>query len=494
MTEEALGYEFPPPEHKHLLGPFTAGQIVIALVSLFIAVFGIARPDPSVPRLALATGLVVAVVVPVAVPWRGRILTEWLPIALRYGRARRSGRTDYRSTVRRQGTAAAGGVPLPTEVGAVEFLAHSHNGGVVGVAVDRQAGLYSGVLEVEAPSFLLEDLARQQELMARWGGVLARLGHTNTDVYRLQWVVRTVPDDGNGIRNYLKRAQAHDLDQASAVIRSYLELVRMSGPASSEHTTLVVVQFSSRHAVRAIRGAGGGDRGACGLLAEAMEALAEGLDAVNVGVRRMLGVREYQGMVRTAFDPDALADLNVLANLQPDREWGSDAPWPYATEERWGYYRTADRAWHRSFDLVLPMTEVPADWFVPMVLEGDVSRTISMTLKAVPRQEANREVKRSLTSLRAEEGRKAQVGQLQTAEDEKRGTAADRRMRELADGHGVADCAVTVTVTAPDLASLDRACKSVEAVAGQAYCELRLLEAQQAAAFTWTLPLGRGLE
>lgn len=493
MSEE-LAYEFPPPEHKHLLGPFTAGQLAIALVTLFVAVFGIARPDPSWSRLALAAGLVVAVVVPVAVPWRGRVVTEWLPIAVRYGRARRSGRADYRSAVPRRATAAAGQVPLPAEIGVVEFLAHPHNGGVLGVAVDRQTGLYSGVLEVEAPSFLLEDIARQQELMARWGGVLARLGHGSTEMHRLQWVVRTVPDDGNGIRNYLKRAQAQDLDQASAVIRSYLELVRMSGPASSEHTALVVVQISSRHAVRAIRAAGGGDRGACAVLAEAMEAVAEGLDGVNVGVRRLLAVREYQGMVRTAFDPDALADLNVLANLHPGREWGSDAPWPYATEERWGYYRTADRAWHRSFDLVLPMTEVPADWFVPMVLEGDVSRTISMTLKAVPRTEANREVKRSLTSLRAEEQRKRQTGQLRTAEDEKRETAADRRMRELADGHGVMVYAVTVTVTAPDLETLDRACRSVEAVAGQSLCELRLIEGQQAAAFTWALPLGRGLE
>jgi hypothetical protein len=49
-------------------------------------------------------------------------------------------------------------------------------------------------------------------------------------------------------------------------------------------------------------------------------------------------------------------------------------------------------------------------------------------------------------------------------------------------------------VTAPDLATLDRACRSVEHVAGQSYCELRLLEGQQAAAFTWALPLARGLE
>ena len=65
---EALRYQFPPPEHKHLLGPFTTGQIAITLVTLFVAVFGIARPNPTLPRIVLAAGLVLAVVVPVAVP------------------------------------------------------------------------------------------------------------------------------------------------------------------------------------------------------------------------------------------------------------------------------------------------------------------------------------------------------------------------------------------------------------------------------------------
>jgi hypothetical protein len=258
-----LRYQFPPPEHKHLLGPFTTGQIAITLVTLFVAVFGIARPNPTLARIVLAAGLVLAVLVPVAVPWRGRIVTEWVPIAARYLRARRAGRTDYRTSAGRQGTSAAGRVLLPAEVGAVEFLAHPHNGRVLGVVVDRRAGLYTAVLEVESPSFLLEETARQEELMARWGVVLARLASSGTSVHRLQWVVRTVPDDGSGTRNYLKRAQAPDLDQASAVIRSYLELLRVSGPASSEHTTLLAVQLSSRHSVPAIRAAGGGDHGAC---------------------------------------------------------------------------------------------------------------------------------------------------------------------------------------------------------------------------------------
>jgi hypothetical protein len=105
--------------------------------------------------------------------------------------------------------------------------------------------------------------------------VLARLANAGTHVHRLQWLVRTVPDDGNAIRAYLKRARPRDLDQASAVIRSYLELVRLSGPASSQHTTLLVVQLASRTAARAIRAAGGGDHGACVALAQAMEQLAE---------------------------------------------------------------------------------------------------------------------------------------------------------------------------------------------------------------------------
>jgi Putative type VII ESX secretion system translocon, EccE len=489
---DAVRYEFPPPQHKHVFGPWTAGQLAIAVVVLVAAVFGIIWPDPSVPRVLLGAGLAGALLVPVAVPWRGRIVTEWAPIVWAYGRARLTGRSDYRSPAPRLGT-ATGSVPLPAEVGDVQFLAHPHNGGVLGVAVDRRAGLYTGVLEVQSPSFLLEDTERQQELMARWGATLARLAAGGTAVHRLQWVVRTIPDDGNGVRNYLKHARASDLDEASAVVRSYLELVRTSGPASSGHTTLVVVQISSRHSTRAIRAAGGGDQGACTVLAEVMGTVADSLEGVDVTVRRLLGVREYQGMIRTAFDPDALADLNVLANLNPDRQWGSDAPWPYATEERWGYYRTADRAWHRSFDLVLPMTDVPADWFVPMMLDGQVSRTISATIKGVPRQQANREVKRALTSSHAEQQRKQQLRQLPTVEDEKRETAAARRMRELADGHADMVYAITVTVTAPDLATLDQACRSVDEVAGQSYCELRLLEGQQAAGFTWTLPLGRGL-
>jgi hypothetical protein len=50
-----------------------------------------------------------------------------------------------------------------------------------------------------------------------------------------------------------------------------------------------------------------------------------------------------------------------------------------------------------------------------------------------------------------------------------------------------------VTVTAADVAELDRACAELEQTAHQSHLELRRLFGRQREAFTWTLPLGRGL-
>src|SRR6266545_1616120 len=110
---EAVRYEFPPPEHHHVLGPYTAGQLAATLGALAVAVFGIVRPDPTLPRIALAAGVVVAVVVPVAIPWRGRTATEWLPIATAYGAGRLTGRTDFRTTAPWQATSSAGSLRAP---------------------------------------------------------------------------------------------------------------------------------------------------------------------------------------------------------------------------------------------------------------------------------------------------------------------------------------------------------------------------------------------
>ncbi len=69
-----------------------------------------------------------------------------------------------------------------------------------------------------------------------------------------------------------------------------------------------------------------------------------------------------------------------------------------------------------------------------------------------------------------------------------------RREQELADGHADIRFSGYITVSAEDLDGLEVACSEIEQQAGQARLILRRLGGSQDLAFTYTLPLGRGLK
>jgi DNA-binding transcriptional regulator YbjK len=490
---EPLRYLFPPPERKQMLGPFSAGQLAALGTVAMIAIFGVARSTPTASGLLAALLLLGLAVVVLVMPVRGRVLSEWMPLSLRYGLARLRGDTDHRARVPLQ-RRPSDRLRLPAELGDLEIAATGWQEGALGVVVDRTAGCYSAALEVRGPQFLLEPTSRQEELLARWGRLVARLATTG-EVHRLQWIHRTAPDDAAAIVEDLEASRAADIATAAELARSYLAVLATAASGASRHRTLVVAQVSAQRSARAIRQAGGGAQGARAVLARSLDALASDLAELGVEVASPLDPQALRGVIRTAFDPSAQVEVDTLARLDAGRGWGSDWPWPMATEERWGYYRTADRAWHRSFTLALPLGDVPADWLVPMILgDAAVCRTVAVTVQPVSHRQASREATRTLTRLLAEDERKQRLGQVRTAHDAKHESAALQRMEELADGHADVLYAVTVTVTAPDLEALDQACQSVDHVAGMASCELRQLEGQQAQAFTWTLPLARGLD
>jgi Putative type VII ESX secretion system translocon, EccE len=458
-----------------------------------IAVFGVVRTNATPGRLLMALVLLGLAVIVIAMPFQGRVLTEWVPLILRYRLARLRGHTDYRVRVPLR-AGRSEGMRLPAELGDLEIVASPWREGVLGVVVDRTAGSYSAALEVRGPQFLLESTGRQEELLSRWGSLVARLASSG-EIHRLQWIHRTTPDDAAAIVEDLQAAQAHDVATAAELARSYLAALTTAAAGASRHQTLLVAQLSAQRSARAIKQAGGGDEGACAVLAQNLQAVVSDLAELGVEAASPLNSRALGGAIRTALDPSARVELDTLARLDAGRGWGSDWPWPMATEERWGSYRTADRAWHRSFTLALPLGDVPADWLVPMTVgDAAVCRTVAVTIQAVSHRQASREATRTLTRLLAEDERKQRLGQVRTADDAKQESAALGRMQELADGHADVLYAVTVTVTAPDLEALDQACQSIDHVAGMASCELRQLEGQQAQAFTWTLPLARGLD
>ena len=69
----------------------------------------------------------------------------------------------------------------------------------------------------------------------------------------------------------------------------------------------------------------------------------------------------------------------------------------------------------------------------------------------------------------------------------------NRREAELADGHASFRFSGYVGVTAASRDQLEVACEWTEQAAGQCRLELRRLFGDQEEAFSFTLPLGRGL-
>lgn len=170
-----------------------------------------------------------------------------------------------------------------------------------------------------------------------------------------------------------------------------------------------------------------------------------------------------------------------------------DSAWPQDTVEDWSRYRSGSRAQHASFHVrEWPRVEVGPDFLAPLLQSG-LRRTVSMTLEPLPALQAQREVRRALAADASDQQLRERGGWLTSFRRLREQEGVLRADQELADGHVSYRFAAYLTVTAASAAELEAACTEVEQVAGRSQLELERLAAEQEAAFTYTLPLCRGL-
>jgi hypothetical protein len=124
---------------------------------------------------------------------------------------------------------------------------------------------------------------------------------------------------------------------------------------------------------------------------------------------------------------------------------------------------------------------------------SSIVRTVAVTFEPIPPERSTREVEAAITRDRADRELRRRFGQSETARQRQAEEATARRESELAAGHGEVRLAGFVTVTGRDLDDLRRACSEVLEHAARARLELHRMYGQQADAFTFTLPLCRGL-
>lgn len=495
MSAEAGGrYRFPPLERRGLVAGITGTQLAVAAGGAGVALL-LVRVVPSPAGLFLAVTTLTGAGAGATWSVGGRTPAGWLPVGASW--LLRRSRQPVVSDLALVGTTHAGpakAVPPPALLGVELHVAPEElDAPPVGVVHDVKTGLLLAVVAVRGRSFSLLDPAEKHRRLDAWGAVLAALCRDGSPVRRVQWIERATPADRDGLRRYLDGAGPPLATEAARRARqSYSELIGEAGPVGHAHVTLLAVAVDVRKAARAARAAkaapmpGGARAAACSVLRRELRLLQGQLRNAELTVDRVLSPPEVAAAFRGAFDP-ATAPAGAQSTA------GATKLWPLASDERWGTWRT-DGSWHSTYWIAeWPRVEVGPDFLGPLLLAATGSRAVSVVMAPVPPARAAREVEAARTAEVADEKLREKAGFLTTARRQREADGVLRREAELADGHAEYRFSGYVTLSAPTEADLDTARAEIEQAARHANLELRLLYGQQAEAFTWTLPLGRGL-
>jgi type VII ESX secretion system EccE translocon-like protein len=493
MSEERMTYRFGPVERRGILGQLRAGQAAVVAAGAVVAIVTLDRaPTPAGGFLGVV-GFGASLALAFA-PVARRTPEEWGPIAASFVLRRLTTRLTFRSraptfginaTERRSPWRRVLRYPLadPTVKG-VRILEVPYADRAIGVLSEQRRRRLTAVLACRVIAFSLLDPEAQERRLARWGLILS--GAAGGSVRRIQWLERTVPAQGDELARWLhdERDPAVPL-RGTPMIESYLELIGATTRASHEHEVLIAVQIDPRHAA---------EKDGMKALIEQTERVSDGLEAAEVSVLGALGAGQLARVLRTAFDPYARAELAALEAADPARDGLAETnAWPLGAREHWDHYRS-DGSLHATFWIGgWPRIDVSPMFMDALLGRSSVVRTVAVTFEPLAPERSTREAEAAVTRDRADRELRHRFGQAETARQRQAQEAAVRREAELAAGHAEVRLAGFVTVSGRDHDDLRRACSEVHEQTVRARLELHRMYGQQADAFSFTLPLCRGL-
>lgn len=454
------------PRRGILLG-LTAAQLValgVGLLPVGVALYVAGSAAMYVlPWLAAAASVAL-------VPVGGRVVVDWLPIALCWAWRTVTGQLEFRARIDRP--RPAGTLALPGRAAALRLIVDT----VTGAALvhDPHAATLTVTIPVASSGFALLDPADQARRVTGWGRVLATVCRSGR-ISALTVSERTLPGSGASLAGWWRE---NGTDDASLPARIYGELVERAGPTAERHETTVALTLDLRAAARATRAAGGGLVGAAAVLRQEAQTLASALRAADLTPSAPLCPEELAVQLRTAYDP------TVAPLLENHPEIGRDlaAAGPMAASETWGAFR-CDGAWHTVLWVSQwPQTATYPGFLAPLLLTSGVQRTLTIRYEPVSADVAARNLRRKRTGHLSDAAQRAKVGQVTDAAQAAEYDDVLAQEAELAAGHGVLRATGLITVSATDAEALEHDVAAVEQAAIQAGCETRRLWGQQAAA------------
>lgn len=379
---------------------------------------------------------------------------------------------------------------LPIPLRGLELLEPTDR--AVGLVRDRVAGTVTAVVRVRGHGFPFAADGEQDAMLAGWGAALSPFAREGSPVRHVVWQEWTHPVTADTHHAFLD-AVGVTARRAEPAVADYLALVDEQSPVTIAHDVLVAVTVDERR-VRAKRTSRSRLAAAVDVLADEVRLFAARLEAAGLDVDEPLDALDLSAAARTRSDPGRAAQVVTLqrslaaAARRGALEWG-----PMVVEPSWGHCRV-DGAVHRAYRVAgWPRLPVAADWLSGLLAETSCVRTVTVVMEPVPMGRAARAADREVMAREADGELKERKGFRVNARERQRLADAERRERELSEGHAEFEFVGLVTVTAPTLDALDDDCTAVEQAAAQCLLDLRPLDSRHDRGWVASLPYGRAL-
>lgn len=423
-----------------LTGPMTysfLGWIIGVILSF--AIFGV-----WAALLILVAGFVVGVAL--IIRPQGRTLYEWVYLAMAFHRAKKKGKTTYRS-----GPFSAipgGNYKLPGALSKFEMFEGTTVGAQpFGMIYNPGAGEYTIVFRVWPQGDELVDGDTADAWVDMWGAFLANLGNEG-DIAGAVATIETFPDTGVTVRSEVASLVHDDAPYlAQEILVQAAEQQSTQGLDFEARMSLTFRPSTSKRSDPLEMSTEIGRRipilqkkmGAAGLRSEAMNP------------------DEIIRFVKRAYDPSTQLDVELADTTAEGHQISWDDAGPAAASQSVNYYNH-DGAISTTWE----MREPPRGYVTSGILAGLVSKTPDITRKRVSviyrphtAGEAASIVDKDAIDARQGTKQERQRKGVASARKEQREVAAEIARQAEALGHGLSRFGVliTVTVPAPDSAS-----------------------------------------
>jgi hypothetical protein len=470
----AVDYDLAPvkfsrlPKRGVLLG-LSGPQLVVVGTGAAVLVAALSLGGGA--TLAYASPIIAACAALAWVSVGGRKLIAWLPVVVRWAWRSTGGQLVFRRRVVKP--RPAGTLVLPGDVACLRQWSDPETSAVM--VHDPHRATLTAIVGVTHPAFTLLDPTEQDRRVTGWGRVLATACRSGR-IASLQVMERTLPDSGRGLADWWSR---HGRDDGSWASTTYAELVGRAGPAGERHASTISLSLDLKAAGRAIRAAGGGNRGAAAVLRQEMTTLTAALRAADLNPSKWLEPGDLALILRSAYDPVVAGALERHGELGRNLATAG----PVAVAETWSSLRS-DSAHH----CVLWISEWPRSlvfpgFLAPLLLTSGVRRTFTLLYTPLRTDQASRDIRKKKTEYISDAAQRQRIGQIEDSQQSAEYHDVLQQEADLTAGHGILRVTGLINVTASDADELESVVAGIEQAAIQASCETRRLWGQQAQAF-----------